>query len=193
MSDNYNFNDDFNIDSIDFNIDFDFSNEEPKTQISIKSDSLEDEIIDLRNLKKKDNNLDNNTLITENSNDIPLESKSTFDIGNLNRNNYNIENINAKKTSESKDNNEDKLKFDSLGNKKTFSEIKYTNNVNISDENKITGLSNKDELKGFYELEIDEYPDRTNLLHLDDTNNKSLGSNTKNTLVDKIFSIRKKK
>lgn len=180
-------NNDFEFDLIDFDINIDLSNE----QFDVNSNLYNDEVVDLRNSNDY-NNLESSIFATKEPNYTSLDTKNTFDIGNLNSKTYNRENIDIKKTSEYNEKNEDNYKFDSFGNKKAFSEIKYTNNVNINNESCEKGLSNNNILNGFYELEIEDYPDRTNLLHLDEKDDKSLGSNTKMGLIDKIFSIKKK-
>lgn len=184
-------NEDFDIDLIDFNLDNELFSS--NNQNDIKLDVFNDEIVDLRDSNKNSYNLNNN-LIKENYNNVALDSKSTFDIGNLSTNNYNIKNINTKETSED---NKYNYKFDSSGNKKSFSEIKYKNNLNITDENQGEELSNNNLLNGFYDLEIEDYPNRTNLIYSDNTNNKSLGLDSKNNFIseflNKIFNIKRRK
>lgn len=122
------------------------------------------------------------------SNDIFLNSNDAFDIGNLNFNNYNIDIINTEKPSENKKKLEN---MNAIGNKKSYNEIEYKNEIYLNKDEKHQELSKNNNEKNseasFYELEIEDYPYRDNSLHSIDINNKSLGADDKSGFISKII------
>ena len=120
------------------------------------------------------------------SNDTVLNNKDTFDVGNLKSNNYNrdtIDKIQITKPSERENYLQD---IHTVGDKKYSSKIEYTNNYSGEDSN-----SQEDTGVEFYDLRIDDYPERK-IIQNPGRNNKSLGATDENfitRLINKIKSI----
>jgi hypothetical protein len=148
-------------------------------------------------LKNKDENLKNTEFeknynkASETLNNTYGADKDSFDIGNKESYPYNRTNIYEDCASDEKENEKNIIK---TGNKITDSEIQYRDNEKIKVQNqnfseKITRENqvstnnlnvnnlNKNEEVGFYDLDIADYPDRSNLVAIGESRNceKSLG------------------
>lgn len=145
-----------------------------------------DKLLDLRDSYRNEIAEDSREFL-DSGKDTNLESKDTFGIGNLNSNNYNIENINIKKNSEIY---KDNFNFDNLSNKENYFEIEYKNNSNINNQINNEGLSNNNLLNKFYELKIEDYPDRN---HLNAENNSYYDENKKSKKTGLFNSLIKPK
>ena len=190
-------------------LDFDFNLEQSDINLDNQSFNSESFVLyDIYILNKNTNNSDTSNTSNNNefsflksnekTNDIILDSNDAFDIENLNFNNYNRDIINTEKPSGNKKNLDN---MNAIGNKKSYNEIENKNEIYLKKDEKHQELSNKNNENSsepsFYELEIEDYPDRANSLHSIDINNKSLGAdNTTNfisKILDKIRSIITKK
>ena len=190
-------------------LDFDFNLEQSDINLDNQSFNSESFVLDdIDILNKNTNNSDTSNTSNNNefsflksnekTNDIILDSNDAVDIENLNFNNYNRDIINTEKPSGNKKNLDN---MNAIGNKKSYNEIEYKNEIYLKKDEKHQELSNKNNENSsepsFYELEIEDYPDRANSLHSIDINNKSLGAdNTTNfisKILDKIRSIITKK
>ena len=122
----------------------------------------------------------NNLPYTENYNDMLLHNNDTFDVGNLKNSNYNRDTIDEKRPSETKKYLSD---INTVGNKKNSNQIEYTNNEYLDK----SIYTNTEVNSGFYDLDIDDYPERNSTEYTQDINNKSLGASDESNFIIKII------
>lgn len=118
-------------------------------------------------------------------NDTTLDNNDIFDIGNLKNSNYNKHTINEKYNKQSSEKEKILNDIDITGDKKSSMQIEYTNKE-YSEESL---YSSEHFVSKFYELDIDDYPNRSITMSSSDIDNKSLGANDTNFIskfLDKI-------
>lgn len=144
------------------------------TSIDVDNTINEDEFDDLTNLPGY--------------NDTLLCNKDTFDVGNLKNSDYNKDTIDEQYKEKPSEKKKYLNNIDTDGDKKTFGQIEYTNSEYSGDT-----IDPDINLFGeFYNLKIDDYPNRKALDKSSEIKYKSLGANDTNfitKIIDKIKSI----
>ena len=112
-----------------------------------------------------------------NPNDTFIDNKDTFDVGNLKTNNYNKDTID-KIPSEIKT---DLYDMNIVGDKKDCNQIEYRNNEYCDDTYSTGNL-----LGEFYNLEIEDYPNRKRV-NVSSNSNKSLGARNNTNFISKAM------
>ena len=143
-----------------FNSDFDF-------------DSFESSLIDLPLNTDISDDFDSGYK----PNDIFMDDKDTFDVGKLKTNNYNKDTID-KIPSEIKT---DLYDMNIVGDKKDCNQIEYRNNEFYDDT-----YSNGNLLGEFYDLEIEDYPNRKKI-NVSSNSNKSLGARNNKSFISRMI------